>query len=251
MVLPQAGMDREELIEGGDDDEDPISTSEVTIPKPRKAKVLDSPEAPAMHEPPPARERHYQPRSSQETSKKRSSYCRRPWSPEECDTLRDLCYHEEEAFHQSPSPFWETVSAQLPGRTQGACYMKWRDSRVGRKQSKKTTTGFSGARDSGAAPGARWSAAEVKKLIQYCSPPGEPRHWAEVAAQFPGRSAQACNAKYLDISRAKRLEILMETQSQGAQASGAEDTTSDEPEEGNLVGQEAGGDTKMSSDGEL
>lgn len=42
----------------------------------------------------------------------------------------------------------------------------------------------------------------------------------------------------------------MEPQSEGSQASGAEDVTSDEPQEGNPVGHEAGRGTRMGSNGE-
>lgn len=247
---PQAGMDSDdELIEDEDNDEDLISTAEVTIPKPRRTKVQESPAALAMHEPRPTRERHCLARSSQETSKKRSSSRRGLWSQPECDTLKDLCDGKEEGLHHQLRSFWGPVSAQLPGRSPRACFMKWQDMRAGPRPRKTTTAGCSESRGRGARRG-RWSAGELKKLAQYCSRPGRPRNWAAIAARFPGRSIQACcNQYYKGRTRVNGVEEPMEAKSQGSQASEAEDTTSDEPEEENPGGQEAGGGTRMSSDG--
>lgn len=243
MALSEAGMARDIFAENDEDDEDLLSISEVTIPRPRKERVQESPADPLRHEGPSTKGK--QAPASLETPPKASSRRVRRWSQQECATLRNLCHGKDEALRQIIGPFWEDVSSQLPGRTQMACISKWRDTRRATSTPrKKKTTGSSGARNFGA----RWSAEEVQKLTQCCSQPAEARDWAKFATQFPGRTAQACSMQYRKL-RAANLESPSGVQFQGRPIFGSEEVHG-ESEQGNMAPQEGEVHTNESADGE-
>lgn len=243
MAMSEPGTARDIFAENDEDDEDLLSISEVTIPRPRKGKLQESPADPPRHEAPSTKER--QAPASLETPPKTSSRRVRRWSQQECATLRRLCHGKDEALHQIIGPFWEDVSSQLPGRTQMACISKWRETRRATSTPrKKKTTGNSGARHSGA----RWSAEEVQKLTQCCSQPAEARDWAKFATQFPGRTAQACLMQYRRL-RAANVESPNGVQFQGRRIFGSEEVHG-ESEQGNMTPQEGEVHTNESLDEE-
>lgn len=228
----EAGMAEDVLIEYDQDDRDLIATAKVTTPKPRLrgAKAQESPAGPPGHGLPPRNER--QAPASRETSPKTSSSRICYWSQQECATLTDLCHGKDEALYQYVLPFWEDVSSQIPGRTQKACFMKWRQMRLARSHKKKAA-GSPGTRNVRSSK-KRWSAEELKRLAQCSSQPAKSCDWDEVATQFPGRTAGAC---------------YMRSKFQGRPILEAEEIN-DESEQGNMATREGEGGTSESPDGE-
>ncbi|KAG6354684.1 hypothetical protein INS49_004702 [Diaporthe citri] len=225
IAFSEAGMARDELTEYEEGEKDILSISKVTISKHRRVKAQESLAVPPMHESTWTNER--QAPTSRETSTKTSSSRARHWSPEECATLRKLCHGKDGALDQYISRFWQDVSSQIPGRTQRACFMKWMEMKHGPR--KRKTAGSSGTRHSGSSK-TRWSAEEVQKFAQCCSQPAKARDWARVAAQFPGRTANACYMQYRKL-RATNLEVPNGVQSQGRPVFGPEEVR-DESQQG-------------------
>lgn len=211
MASSKTGMATGMLTGYEKDDEDPLASSEVTISKHGKAKIQKSPPAPLTHEFPSIRERRAP--GVRETWRKRKANPQ--WSQQECDTLRNLCYGKDESPRHITlaSPLWKEISAQLPGRTKSACFMKWREMRGKGVEGK--ATGSPGTRASDVGSSRWWSDEELEKLAQYCSKqPRTADDWAMVAAQIPGRTRNACESQYRKRLKGVDLEIMDETRPQ-------------------------------------
>lgn len=242
MTFSEASDSRGVLTENDEDDVDILSSSDVTIAGHRKAKIQESPASPLSREPPSTRKR--QDPAGQETLLKRTSALAYRWSQQECDVLRSLCYGKDEVGQRVPSPFWRDVSAQLPGRTQGGCFMKWKQ--IGRRPRKEKANESPRARKLGG-KSAFWSEEELRKLeICVWQQPRRGRDWEKIAAQIPGRTSQACSLQYRRKLRGVNFENLSETQPQGVPVSAADA----ESVQGNLATQEGEGDGRKNPDGE-
>lgn len=194
--FPEAGDTRGVPIEYVEGDEDVLSASEVTISKPRKAKMQESPPAPLTHELPSIGERKA-PAGPGRPPKRSIPRARARWSQQEYDIIRNFCYGKDEANGPLSSPFWNDVAAQLPGRTRSACFCKWRDT--------GKTTDSPGAQSTGATPG-QWSEEALRKLAQYCS-------------QQPRKD---CDGQYRKRLRGGNFEMLNETQPGAVSVSAAD-----------------------------
>lgn len=208
MASSKTGMATGMLTGYEKDDEDPLASSEVTISKHGKARIQKSPAASLTHESPSIRERRAP--AVRETWRKRKATP--PWSQQERETLRNLCYGKDESPRHITlaSPLWKEVLTRLPGRTKSACFMKWREIR-GKERERKAT-------DSPGMPASRgastrwWSDEELEKLAQFCSQqPRTADDWAMVAAQIPGRTSNACESQYRKRIRGLNFEIVDET----------------------------------------
>lgn len=216
------------------DSDDPLSTSRVTILRATRARDEEQLVALPGHGPLSPEERQT-PNSKEETTKKRGT---RIWSREDCDTLVDLCSGKSEARREPAyePAFWGDVKAQLPRRTQIACFMKWKDLQT--KNYKKRTSGAK----------KNWSQEEMMKLMQLGPRPGKLVNWAKVAAQLPGRTILSCKTKFYRISIGDP-DVYLESWN-GAQTPGMPDTEADEINgelmQGNRAAQEAEGYTETS-----
>lgn len=203
--FPEAGDIRGVPIEYVEGDEDLLSASEVTVSKPRKLKMQESPPAPLTHELPSIGERKA-PAGRGRPTKRSIPRARAPrWSQQEYDIIRNFCYGKDEANGPLSSLFWNDVAAQLPGRTRGACFCKWRETGGGLRKEKKKTADSPGARSTGTTPG-QWSEEELRKLAQYCS-------------QQPRKD---CDGQYRKRLRGGNFEILNETQPGAVSVSAAD-----------------------------
>ena len=239
--VPDSGMARGLLSEYAEGDEDLLSASQVTIPRPRKARKKGILIAPLSNDSSPRGK--VQDPATKKTSSKKTPPHGRFWSQQECITLRDFCYKNDEAFSHEMSPFWQNMSVHLPGRTARACYMKWRDLRHRGEPRQHEKIGGPGKRP-------LWSSEELKKLAQCRPQPGESCDWAQVATHFPGRTARACFMQYKNIA-SRDLEAPSGLQSRGRQILGAEGNNG-EREQGNInmMTREGEGDMRKSPDGE-
>lgn len=234
MALPETEMTGDQCTEAEEDSDDPLSTSRVTILRATRARGEEQLVAPLGHGPLSPKGRQA-PNGKEETPKKHGS---RIWSTEECDTLVDLCSGKSEAWREpayAPA-FWRDVEAQLPRRTQIACFMKWKDL-MGKTHKKRT----SGAKKD-------WSQEESMKLMQLGPRPGKLINWAKVAAQLPGRTVPSCKTKFYRIFIGDP-DVYLESWNE-AQSPGMPDTEADEINgelmQGNRAAQEAEGYTETS-----
>lgn len=226
--------------EYSESDEDPLSTSPVTIPRSRTARNQEVVKA-SLRDSSSSTGKGPDAASKQIPSKRVPRHSRR-WSQQECLTLKNLCYGKNESLSQNAAPFWEDVSAQLPGRTAIACYMKSLDLRRRGKLRKHESTGGP------LRPRQRWSAEELQKLAQCRPQPGESCDWSQVATQLPGRTARAC---YMQCQKLGFTDLKGPTgvRSQGGSVWGAEESDG-ESGQGNMTTREGGGDTRNSPHGE-
>lgn len=171
-------------MEDGDDSDDPLSTLHVTMLRGTRARNDQQLVAPPDHDPLSPKGRQLLD-SKESIPKKHNS---RYWSKEECATLTALCSGMGRAQREQGSGFWTAVQAQLPGRTQAACWQKWSKLR-GTSYKKSTTARHNKPR--------KWSPEELVKLEQLRPPPGKRINWAKLTSHFPGRTKSSCFNKFV------------------------------------------------------
>lgn len=242
MASSKTGMAMGMVTGYENDDEDPLASSGVTISKHGKTRIQKSSAASLRRESPSIRERRAP--VVRETWRKKKGTP--PWSQQESDTLRNLCYAKDKSpYHLTlTSPFWKEVLPRLPGRTKSACFMKWKQIR-GKKREKKATDS-PGIPASSGVSGSWWSDEELKKLAQCCSQqPRTADDWAKIAAQIPGRTSNACEQQYRKRIRGVNPEIVDETRPEEVLPIPAAD---EESVQGNLTTREGEGDDWESPD---
>ncbi|KAL1860371.1 hypothetical protein Daus18300_009284 [Diaporthe australafricana] len=156
--MSDPGMTKGEITDDDDEDEEDIlSTSHVTISRPRTVKKSKRPASLKTTLPSPRARRAVAKQGKSPLSPGGAPR----WSKEEFATLKKFCYGKNEAaiyLNEKSRGFWEDVSAQLDNRSPVACCQKWRKSTRGGRAPEN--------RQFSSRP---WSKKEMKILTEECS----------------------------------------------------------------------------------
>ncbi|KAJ0124495.1 hypothetical protein J7T55_005833 [Diaporthe amygdali] len=224
MKLPEVSMPRSPPAVEEQDEEDILTTSRVTVPRPRYAN--DQADSGASQEQVLPSIEKRQAVSGKEKPPRKKVFDVRFWTKEENDTLIQLCRGNVEAlqpFRLGSPGFWKHVSDHLPKRSPNACFQKWKLL----KGSQEITTNARSA----------WSEEELLKLARTHAQASDEENWTKIASHMPGRTEGSCKLQYLRRIKGTVFETPRGAESQENAASTAEgnEGVSEEQEQVDLM----------------
>lgn len=209
MKLPEVSMPRSPPTVEEQDGDDILTTSRVTVPRPRYAN--DQADSGASQEQVLPSIEKRQAVSSKEKLPGEKLFDFRFWTKEENDALRQLCRGNVEAlqpFRPGSPGFWKHVSDHLPKRSPNACFQKWKLLRGSQEITRRARSA--------------WSEEELFKLARTHAQASDEENWTKIASRMPGRTEGSCRSQYLRRIKGTVFETPRGAKSQENPASTAE-----------------------------